>query len=169
MTFRIGEKVVYPNQGVGTIENISTRSFGSAHEQFYLLRFGCGGTTVLVPFSNASNIGLRRVTRDREISRILSFLSNGWCDISPDWKVRFRQNREKMQSGDLLKAAEVFKSTLQIQIEKPLSFHEKGMLDRARHMLTAEISIARNVPEVRAVKMIERALAKAGIALSGVL
>jgi CarD family transcriptional regulator len=165
MTFRIGEKVVYPNQGIGTIENISTRSFGSAYEKFYLLRFGYGGMTVLVPFSNASDIGLRRVTKDREISRILSFLSNGWCAISPDWKVRFKQHREKMQSGDLLKAAEVFKSLLQLQIEKPLSFHDKGVLDRARHMLASEISIARNVPEVRAVKMLERALAKAGLAL----
>ena len=165
MTFRIGEKVVYPNQGVGTIENISTRSFGSGCEQFYLLRFGFGGTTVLVPFSHASNIGLRRVTKDREISRILSFLSNGCCAISPDWKVRFKQNREKLQSGDLFKAAEVFKSILQLQIDKPLSFHEKGMLDRARHMLIAEISTARNVPEVRAVNMLERALAKAGLAL----
>ena len=165
MTFRIGEKVVYPNQGVGTIENISTRSFGSEHEKFYLLRFGFGGTTVWVPFSHASNIGLRRVTKDREISRILSFLSNGWCAISPDWKVRSKQNREKMQSGDLLQAAEVFKSLLQVQIDKPLSFHEKGMLDRARHMLVAEISTARNVPEIRAVRMLERALAKAGIAL----
>jgi len=167
MTFRIGEKVVYPNQGVGTIENISTRSFGSAYEKFYLLRLGYGGTTVLVPFSNASSVGLRRVTKDREISRILSFLSNGWCAISPDWKVRSKQNREKLQSGDLLKAAEVFKSLLQIQIDKPLSFHEKGLFDRARRMLTSEISIARNVAEVRAVKMLERALAKARISLPG--
>jgi CarD family transcriptional regulator len=165
MTFRIGEKVVYPNQGVGTIENISTRLFGSACEKFYLLRFGYGGMTVLVPFSHASNIGLRRVTKDREISRILSFLSNGWCATSPDWKVRFKQNRERMQSGDLLKAAEVFTGLLQIQIDKPLSFHEKGMLDRARRMLVSEISIARNRPEVRALNTLERALAKAGIAL----
>jgi CarD family transcriptional regulator len=165
MTFRIGEKVVYPNQGVGTIENISTRSFGSAYEKFYLLRFGFGGLTVLVPYSNASNLGLRRVIKNREISRILSFLSNGWCAISPDWKVRLKQNRERMQSGDLLKAAEVFKSLLQLQIDKPLAFYEKGMLDRARHMLVSEISIARDVPEIHAVNMLQRALAKAGISL----
>ena len=54
MTFQIGEKVVYPNQGVGTIENISTRTFGAAFEKFYLLRFGCS-MTVLVPLSNAAN------------------------------------------------------------------------------------------------------------------
>ena len=76
MTFQIGEKVVYPNQGVGTIENISTRSFGAALEKFYLLRFACS-MTVLVPLSNAANIGLRRVTKQREISRILSYLAIG--------------------------------------------------------------------------------------------
>jgi len=165
MTFQIGDKVVYPNQGVGTIENISTRSFGSAFEKFYLLRFGCNSMTVLVPFSNAANIGLRRVTKDREISRILSFLSGAWCATNPDWKVRFKENTEKMQSGDLLKAAEVFKGLLQIHLDKPLSFREKKMLDRARHMLLSEISISRNVPEITAVALLQRSLAKAGLTL----
>jgi len=164
MTFQIGEKVVYPNQGVGTIENISTRTFGSAFEKFYLLRFACS-MTVLVPLSNAANIGLRRVTKDREISRILSYLAIGWCDTNPDWKVRFKQNSDKMQSGDLLKAAEVFKSLLQLHLDKPLSFREKKMLDRARHMLVSEISIARGVPEITAVALMQRALTKCGLSL----
>jgi CarD family transcriptional regulator len=165
MTFQIGDKVVYPNQGVGTIENISTRSFGSAFEKFYLLRFGCNSMTVLVPFSNAANIGLRRVTKDREISRVLCFLANGACAIPPDWKVRFKLNSEKMQSGDLLKAAEVFKTLLQLHVDKPLSFREKKMLDRARHMLLSEISISRDVPEPIAVTLLQRALTKAGLTL----
>lgn len=165
MTFQIGDKVVYPNQGVGTIENISTRSFGAALEQFYLLRFGYNSVTVLVPFSNAANIGLRRVTKSREISRVLSFLSNGSAPVNPDWKVRFRDNTEKMQSGDLLRAAEVFKGLLQIHLEKPLSFREKKMLERARHMLVSEISIARNVPEIHATNVLQRALVKAGLTL----
>src|SRR5215468_5967848 len=163
MTFQIGDKVVYPNQGVGTIENISTRSFGAAFEKFYLLRFGCSSMTVLVPFSNVANIGLRRVTKDREISRVLSFLSNGAANMHPDWKVRFKENTEKMQSGDLLKAAEVLKGLLQHHVEKPLSFREKKMLDRARHMLVSEISISRSVPEIHATSMLQRALAKAGL------
>ena len=165
MTFQIGDKVVYPNQGVGTIENISTRSFGAAFERFYLLRFGYNSVTVLVPFSNAANIGLRRVTKNREVSRVLSYLANGSCSITSDWKVRFRDNTEKMQSGDLLKAAEVFKGLLQIHLDKPLSFREKKMLERARHMLVSEISIARNVPDVHAVNMLQRALLKAGLTL----
>ncbi len=165
MTFQIGDKVVYPNQGVGTIENISTRSFGSAFEKFYLLRFGSNSMTVLVPFSNVGDIGLRRVTKDREISRILSFLSNGPCTINPDWKVRYKENTDKMQSGDLLRAAEVFKALLQLHVDKPLSFREKKMLDRARHMLVSEISIARGVPDIHAVGMLQRSLAKAGLTL----
>src|SRR4026209_2770947 len=160
MTFQIGDKVVYPNQGVGTIENISTRSFGSAFEKFYLLRFGCNSMTVLVPFSNAANIGLRRVIKDREISRVLSYLSNGTSSINPDWKVRFKENTDKMQSGELLRAAEVFKALLQIHMDKPLSFREKKMLDRARHMLLSEISISRNVPEITALSVLQRSLAK---------
>src|SRR5215467_5647545 len=125
MTFQIGDKVVYPNQGVGTIENISIRSFGSGCEKFYLLRLGCNAMTVMVPFSNAANVGLRKVTKDREISRILSYLSNGWSVINSDWKVRFKENTVKMQSGELYEAAEVFKGLLQIHLEKPLSFREK--------------------------------------------
>jgi len=165
MTFAVGEKVVYPNQGVGTIENISTRSFGSAFEKFYLLRFGCSSMTVLIPFANAANIGLRRLTKDREISRILSFLSNGRTVIHSDWKIRFKENTEKMQSGDLLKAAEVLKALLQLHVDKPLSFREKKMLDRARHMLISEISIARGVPEIHATGMLQRSLAKARLTL----
>ena len=166
MTFEIGEKVVYPNQGVGTVENISTRSFGSALEKFYLLRFGYSGVTVLAPFSNVAHIGLRRVAKDREISGVLAYLANGSCPVNGDWKARYKENAVKMQSGDLLKAAEVFKGLLQLQIEKPLSFHERGMLDRACRMLASEISIARNVPEIHAVKMLERAVAKAGLTLT---
>lgn len=165
MTFQIGDKVVYPNQGVGTIENISSRPFGSVFERFYLLRLGCNSMTVMVPLSNAANIGLRRVTKDREIARVLSYLSNGWCETKVDWKVRFKENTERMQSGHLLQAAEVFKSLLQLHGDKPLSFREKKMLERARHMLVSEISISRSVSELQAIGVLQRALAKAGLKL----
>jgi len=165
MHFNIGEKVVYPNQGVGVIENISTRSFGSALERFYLLRFGFNSMTVMVPFSNVANIGLRRVTKDREVSRVLSYLSGGACTPHPDWKVRFRDNTDKMQSGDLLRVADVLKQLLLVQRDKPLSFREKKMLDRARHMLVSEVSTSRNVPDVHATALLQRALAKASLSL----
>ena len=169
MTFQIGEKVVYPNQGVGTIENISIRSFGTANERFYLLRFGYNSMTVMVPFSNVANIGLRRVTKDRELSRLLAYLSCGACLPHPDWKVRFRENTDKMQSGDPHKVAGVLKELLLVQREKPLSFREKKMLDRARHMLVSEVSTVRKVPEVHAIAILQRALSKASLSLPAVM
>ncbi|MFY9726157.1 MAG: CarD family transcriptional regulator [Bryobacteraceae bacterium] len=165
MTFQIGDKVVYPNQGVGIIENISTRSFGSAFEKFYLLRLGYNSITVLVPLSNAANIGLRRVTKDREISRVLSYLSYGECSFHPDWKVRYKENTEKMQSGSLLQAAEVFKALLLLHADRALSFREKKMLERAQHMLVSELSLARGVPGVHATNLLELAVARAGLKL----
>ena len=119
MTFQIGEKVVYPNQGVGVIENISSRSFGTQCERFYLLRLTYSCMTVMVPFSNVGNIGLRKICKNTEINRILHFLAHGECDSIADWKLRFKENTDKMQSGSLLQAAEVLKTLLILQQDKP--------------------------------------------------
>ena len=119
----------------------------------------------MVPLSSAANIGLRPVTHDREISRILSFLANGSRAATAEWKARFKENTGKMESGDLLKVAEVLKSLLSIHSDKPLSFREKKMLERARRMLIAEISTAREIPEIHAAGLLRRALEKAGLSL----
>ena len=90
MTFQVGEKVVYPNHGVATIENISQRSFGPRFERFYLLRLSCNNMTVMVPFSHVDEVGLRKVTKNTEIARVLCFLATGKCKSNPDWKNRFK-------------------------------------------------------------------------------
>lgn len=163
MTFVIGEKVVYPNQGVGTIENISSRAFGAQFEKFYLLRLLYSSMTVMVPFSNVGNIGLRKITKTNEVSRVLGFLSDGECHCPSDWKCRFKENTDKMQSGSLLQVAEVLKSLLILQNEKPLSFREKKMLDRSRHLLVSELAIARGIGETEAESLIEKSLHKAAL------
>lgn len=165
MAFQIGEKVVYPNQGIGTIENISYRSFGNQTEKFYLLRLMYSSMTVMVPFSHVQDVGLRKITRNGELSRILSFLAEGECYCCPDWKNRYKENSEKMRVGGLLQIAEVLKSLLILQREKPLSFREKRMLDRARHMLVTELSISRSLPEAEATALLQKALSKASLTL----
>jgi len=168
MTFQIGEKVVYPNQGVGVIENISSRSFGTQCERFYLLRLTYSSMTVMVPFSNVGNIGLRKICKNTEINRILNFLAHGECYSIADWKIRFKENTDKMQSGSLLQAAEVLKTLLILQLDKPLSFREKKMLDRARHMLVTELSMARRIPDTEAIALMDRALSKSNLMLPAV-
>ena len=163
--FHVGEKIVYPNQGVGTIETISTRSFGAQMERFYLLRLGANSMTVMVPFSHVDDIGLRKITKNAEVAKVMLFLGSGNCKLNPDWKDRFKQNTEKMRMGTLVEIAEVLKGLLILQIEKPLSFREKKMLDRARHMLITEISVVRAMPESSAVDLLCKTLAKSNLAL----
>jgi len=163
--FQIGEKVVYPNHGIGTIENISSRIFGAQVERFYLLRLTYTSMTVLVPFSHVQEIGLRKVTRNGEIARVLSFLAEGPRKNHRDWKDRFKENSDKMRNGSLLEIAQVLKMLLLLQTEKPLSFREKKMLDRARHMLITELSTSRDLSEYEAGQVLQTALAKAALSL----
>jgi CarD family transcriptional regulator, regulator of rRNA transcription len=165
MLFQIGEKVVYPNHGIGTVENISTRSFGASYERFYLLKLTYNSMTVMVPFSHVGEIGLRKVTRNGEVARVLSFLADGSCKCKGDWKNRFKDNSDKMRNGSLLEIAEVLKTLLILQAEKPLSFREKKMLDRARHMLITELSISRGLHEPDVVQLLQKALDKASLSL----
>jgi CarD family transcriptional regulator len=164
MTFQIGEKVIYPNHGVATIENISSRAFAGHFERYYLLRLTYN-LTVMVPLSHAENVGLRKVTRNGDMSRVLAYLGERRCARSRDWKDRFRENTEKMKNGSLLEIAEVLKSLLLLQSDKPLSFREKKMLDRARHMLTVEFCTSRGWTEPDAVKALDEALAKVQLRL----
>ncbi len=169
MNFQVGEKVVYPNHGVATIENISARAFAGHFERFYLLRLTYNSLTVMVPFSHAEELRLRKVTRNGEVSRMISFLSEGRCRRYQDWKDRFKENTEKMRDGSLLAVAEVLKSLLILQMQKPLSFREKKMLDRARHMLIMELSTSRGLDEPEAAQMLDQALVKAQLHLPELL
>lgn len=169
MTFQVGEKVVYPNHGVGTIENISSRSFGTQQERFYLLRLAPTSMTVMVPFSHVGDVGLRKVTKCSEINRVLNYLAAGHPCCAQDWKDRFKENSDKMKGGSLLEIAEVFKALLIIQSAKPLSFREKKMLERARSMLILETSVAKSVSEPDAITLIGKSLAKCALAMPAAL
>jgi CarD family transcriptional regulator len=169
MTFQVGEKVVYPNHGVGTIENISLRFFGSQQERFYLLRLFPNSMTVMVPFSHVGDVGLRKVTKCSEITRVLQYLATGRPCCTHDWKDRFKENSDKMKGGNLLEIAEVFKTLTFIQQAKPLSFREKKMLERARSMIVLETSIAKSLSETAAIALIGKALAKSQLPMPAAL
>jgi len=159
--FRIGDKVVYPNHGVGVIEQISSRTIGATIEKFYRLNIKSSSLKVMVPFQNAGSVGLRRVIRNCEVQKILDYLTNGKCDNqNNDWKYRFKENSEKMRTGYLLEVACVLKSLLVLSQSKPLSFREKKMLDRARYLLVSEVALAKNQEEAEVEQMLTKALAK---------
>src|SRR5271166_291284 len=97
LSFSIGDKVVYPNHGVGIIEQISSRTIGTQVEKFYLLKIKASSLKVMVPFHNVEIVGLRRVVRNGEVQKIIEFLSDGKCENAADWKDRFKENSDKMR------------------------------------------------------------------------
>ena len=158
--FHIGDKVVYPNHGVGIIEQISSRTIGQTVEKFYLLNIKSSSLKVMVPFHNVGMVGLRRVVRNGEIQKILDFLTDGDCDSNTDWKYRFKENSDRMRTGSLLDVAAVLKSLLMLNQSKNLSFREKKMLERARYLLISELSMAKNCEEPEIEELLNKALSK---------
>jgi CarD family transcriptional regulator len=160
LSFQIGDKVVYPNHGVGVIEQISSRTIGPIVQKFYLLKIKASSLKVEVPFNNVDVVGLRPVVKNGEVQKILNFLMDGKCDNHQDWKYRFKENSDKMRTGSLLEVAVVLKSLLLLAKEKPLSFREKKMLDRARYLLVTELAMAKNSEEAEIEHVLNKALAK---------
>jgi CarD family transcriptional regulator len=159
-SFHIGDKVVYPNHGVGIIEQISSRTIGANVEKFYLLKIKSSSLKVMVPFHNVTSVGLRRVVRNGEIQKILDFLTDGECENNADWKYRFKENSERMRTGSLLEVAAVLKGLLLLNTSKPLSFREKKMLERARYLLVSELAMAKNCEELQIEELLSKALSK---------
>jgi len=161
--FHIGDKVVYPNHGVGVIEQISSRTIGATVEKFYLLKIKSGSLKVMVPFHNVEAVGLRRVVKNGEIQKIVDFLTDGECDNNADWKYRFKENSERMRTGSLLEVANVLKGLLLLSQSKPLSFREKKMLERARYLLVSELAMAKNCEELQVEELLAKALSKCNL------
>ncbi len=160
MSFQVGDKVVYPNHGVGVIEQISSRTIGLNVQKFYMLKIMASSLKVEVPFNNVATVGLRPVVKNGEITKILNFLTDGECDNHQDWKYRFKENSDKMRTGSLLEVAIVLKSLLILGKEKALSFREKKMLDRARYLLVTELAMVKKAEEPEIEDLLNKALAK---------
>lgn len=140
MTFQIGDKVIYPNHGLGVIERIEEKTILGTTCGFYSLRITSNETTVLVPVGNVECVGLRRAIGDTEVDRLFRLLGDGKIDTQQNWKGRFKDNSEKMRSGLVYDVADVLKSLTLLSKSKNLSFREKRMLDRARFLVVSEIS-----------------------------
>jgi CarD family transcriptional regulator len=159
--FEIGDKVVYPNHGVGIIEKISNRLVQGKFERFYLLRICSNDILVMVPTANAGDVGLRRIVDRKDVDQLLTYLGSNKFFSQRDWKDRFKENSERMRSGSIFHVAEVFKNLVYISLLKPLSFREKRMLDRARFLLISELSTVMNAGEVEIEARIDKAVMKA--------
>jgi CarD family transcriptional regulator len=139
VAFEIGDKVIYPNHGLGVIERIETKTIMGTTCGFYQLRMA-GETTVFVPVDNVDGVGLRRAITDDEVERLFSLLGDGKIDSHQNWKGRFKDNSDRMRTGSIYDVVEVLKSLTFLAKSKSLSFREKRMLDRAKFLVVSEIT-----------------------------
>ncbi|HEV3219740.1 MAG TPA: CarD family transcriptional regulator [Candidatus Acidoferrales bacterium] len=161
MDFKIGDKVVYPNHGVGIIEQVHYGMLNGRTEKYFMLRIASSGLKVMVPQSNAIAVGLRSVIRQAESTKVLEYLEKGKFTSHHDWKHRFKENSERMRTGSLIEVAAVLKSLVALSRTKPLSFREKKMLERAKFLLVSELATARNSSNETMEGALVKSLAKA--------
>ena len=160
MAFDVGDKVIYPNHGLGVVETIEEKTIMGTTCGFYMLRMISSDTTVLVPVGNIESVGLRRAVSDDEIDRLYRRLANGKIDSHQNWKGRFKDNSDKMRSGSIRDAIEVLKNLTFLSLSKSLSFREKRMLDRAKFLVTSEISEVSNEPAEAVEERVDKALVR---------
>ena len=156
--FKVGDRAVYPTQGLGVIEAVEAREFSGVRNQFYVLRIVDSDMTIMVPVGNAEQVGLRTVIERDRVSLIYTMLEekqdNGGAVAS--WSRRQREYNEKIKSGDLLEVAHVLRELYLIKEGKDLSYGEKKVLDLARRLLVKELAFAEGRDEDQVAERVER-------------
>lgn len=158
MGFKVGDRLVYPNHGVGVVEGVNESMLDGAPQPCYQLRLLGNNSRVMVPITNSDRIGLRPLTRRKDLGGVFRVLEDGESSLATDWKGRFKQNSDKMRSGRLTDIADVLKNLSWVQKQKALSFREKKMYERARYLIVSEIAQVNGLPETQVEREVERAL-----------
>ncbi len=139
-SFSIGDKVIYPNQGIGIVEDIQKEKYFGQEFRIYHLRIVSNDSKILVPSSNTEEIGIRRLISLDTIREIYDFMRSGAVDVSMNWKGRYKEHVNLMKTGTIQDMAMVLKSLFYLNLVKPLSFREKKMMEKAKELLVTEIS-----------------------------
>ena len=161
MTFKIGQKVVYPNHGVSVVEKIEKGSIAGLEQTYFHLRLLSNDSKVMVPKENLDLVGLRPLCATGQIRSLLTILRDGNIDTYKDWKGRYKQNLDKMKTGQLTEVAKVLKNLRLVSSKKSLSFREKKMYERARYFIVSEVAHVKKIDENEAEKIVEKALSSA--------
>jgi len=161
MQLLIGQKIVYPNQGVCLVEEFKQHNIGSITISGFTLRVLHDHSTIFVPEQNADSIGLRPVISPSQCRRLIDMLAEDFEPYSGDWKARSKDFSEKLRSGDIFQTAEVMKMLTFLSHEKKLSFREQTLLEKSRFLIISELSNAesrRRVPaETEIIGLVEAA------------
>ena len=145
--FEVGDKVVYPHHGAGTVVKRETRTVLGEDREYLTIKILHNDMTVNVPSENAEKVGLRGVIDEDMIEIVLAALTGGGTAMPKNWNRRFKHNRDKMKTGDIFELAEVVKNLSLRDHEKGLSTGEKQMFVKAKKILISELMYAKGMDE----------------------
>jgi CarD family transcriptional regulator len=156
-TFKVGDKAVYPAQGVAEVISIEEKDIAGNRMQFYVLRILDTNRKIMVPVNNAKSVGLRPPISESEIREIFAILKERNITFdNQTWNRRYRGFMDKIKTGSVFDVAEVMRDLYRLKAEKSLSFGERRMLETARALIVKEIAVTRDRSEDKVQAEIEK-------------
>ena len=152
--YNVGDKVVYPMHGAGVIDSIEEKEILGEKQSYYILKMP-GEVKVMVPISTAEQHGIRNVIDKNEAERVINVLEQDETEMEKNWNKRYRDNMDKMKSGDIYEIADVVSNLSFKQKEKGLSTGEKKMLHNAKQILVSELVLAEHANQEEVEEQIE--------------
>src|SRR5262249_42976155 len=160
--YKVGDKVVYPHHGAGTVVKRESREVLGEKREYLTIQILHNDMTVQVPAENAEKVGLRKVIEEDMVAMVMSALTGGGTAMPKNWNRRFKHNRDKMKTGDIMELAEVVRNLSLRDHEKGLSTGEKQMFVKAKKILVSELMYAKGMEEGEAAVWLDEVLAGVG-------
>ena len=152
--FKVGDKIVYPMHGAGVIETIEERAILDERQSYYIIKMP-GEVKVMVPTAKAEEIGVRNIIDKETAGKVINVLEQDSTEMSMNWNKRYRDNVEKMKSGDIFEVADIVRNLSFKQKDKGLSTTEKKMLLNAKQILVSELVLAENKEKDEIEELVE--------------
>lgn len=156
--YNIGDKIVHPMHGAGTIREIEKHEILGSVREYYILDVSCDGMDVMIPVDNCESIGVRPVVNREKLREVTVVLGMENDRSSENWNKRYRANMDKLKTGDIISVAEIVRNLLRNDRNKKLSAGEKKMLSNAMKVLESEIMVVEGIDAEEARKLIENAV-----------
>ena len=153
--FDVGDKVVYPNHGAGTIIGLETKEILDDEKKYYIMEMPIGEMRVMIPVEKVEEIGIRSVIDEEEADNVFHLLKGEKSKMSQNWNRRYRANMEKLKTGDIYEVTEVVRNLTLRDEEKGLSTGEKKMLSNARQILISELVLAKDMEKEEVEKLMD--------------
>jgi CarD family transcriptional regulator, regulator of rRNA transcription len=160
--YKVGDKVVYPHHGAGTVVKKEKRTVLGEEREYLQIQILHNDMTVQVPTENADRVGLRKVIDETTVEQVLKALRGSGTVMPKNWNRRFKHNRDKMKTGDIFELAEVVRNLSLRDHEKGLSTGEKQMFVKAKKILVSELMYAKGMDEEEAAEWLDDILAGVG-------